>query len=45
MNEGRHDVLGIDRVITRLELFAGKNVDRDFLERQALEPQGDPDTK
>jgi hypothetical protein len=45
VNKGRHHALGIDGFITRLELFAGKNVDRNFLERQALEPEGYPHAK
>src|SRR6185437_5777892 len=39
-----HHPLGIDGfVAARLELLAGQDVDRDFLERQALEPKRDPD--
>jgi hypothetical protein len=37
--------LGIDSLILRLELLAGKDVDRNFLERQSLEPEGNPHTK
>ncbi len=45
VDERRHDTLDIDRFIARLELFARKDVDRNFLERQSLEPQGDPNAK
>ena len=38
VNEGRHHTLGVDGLITRLELLAGEDVDRNFLERESLEP-------
>ncbi len=45
VNEGGHHALGIDRFILRLELFSGQNVDRNFFERQSLEPKRNPHTK
>ena len=45
MNEGRHHALGVDKLVARLELLAGEDVDRDFVECQTLQPQGHPDTK
>ena len=37
MDEGRHHALGADGRVIRLELLAGEDVDRNFLERQSLE--------
>jgi hypothetical protein len=45
VNKRRHHALGIDSLISRLELLAGKDIDRNFLERQSLEPQGNSHTK
>jgi hypothetical protein len=42
VNKCRHDPLGIDGRISRLELLAGENVDRGFLERQILKLERDP---
>ncbi len=41
-NKRRHDTFGIDSFITRFELLSGKNVDRNFLKRQTLEPERNP---
>jgi hypothetical protein len=37
VNKRRHHALGVDSLISRLELLAGKDIDRNFLERQSLE--------
>jgi hypothetical protein len=42
VNERRYHALGIDGLIRRLELLAGQDVDRSFLEWQILEPEGNP---
>jgi hypothetical protein len=45
VNKRRHHTLRIHGVVARLELLSGKDIDRNFLEGQALKPQGNPDTK
>jgi hypothetical protein len=45
MNECRHNALGIDRFVTWIELFARKNVDWNFFERQSFEPKGNSHPK
>src|SRR5215472_3306668 len=45
MDEGWNDAFSIDGFVSRLELFARKDVDWRFLERQALEPERDPHPK
>ncbi len=42
VDKGGHNALGVDLLISWLELLAGKNVDRRFLERQSLEPERHP---
>src|SRR5579871_353370 len=42
VNEGRNDTLGVDRGVTWLKLFAGEDVDRNFLESQAFELERHP---
>ena len=45
VNESRHHPFGVDGLIARLELLAREDVDRNFLEREALKPERDPDPK
>src|SRR5258707_12693748 len=37
VNKGGYHAPGVNRLIPTRELFSGENIDRDFLERQALE--------
>ena len=45
MSEGRHHALGVDGFIAGLELLAGQNVDRRFLEWKPLQLERHPDPK
>src|ERR1700730_2700047 len=45
MNEGRYHALGVDGFIARFELFAGEDIDGNFLEWQALKLKTNSHTK